>query len=204
MKLLPFTYPWIVRKNIIGKILDVGCGDGAQMSMINSDRELNVTGLDLYKPYVEKAKKSGVYTNVLLGDVRKMNFKKASFDTVLSSQVVEHLTKIEARKLISTMEKIAKKRIIIGTTNGFFPFDPLEGKDGNPLQVHKSGWSIEEFKREGYHVYGQGLGIVYKPYGLAHRLSSVNMVWFLLSYLLAPVTYVFPQVSAYLIAVKSL
>jgi SAM-dependent methyltransferase len=202
MRLLPFTYPWIVRRDIEGSVLDVGCGDGAQMKMINFDNTLYVTGIDLYKPYVEKATKSGIYKKVLLGDIRKMKANSHSFDCVLSSQVVEHLTKKEAISLIDAMEKIAKKKVIIGTTNGFFPFDPLEGKDGNPLQVHKSGWSIKEFRELGYRVYGQGLGIVYKPDGLAHRYPGGNIIWFALSYLLSPITYYFPHISAYIIAVK--
>jgi SAM-dependent methyltransferase len=206
MKFLPFTYNWIIRNNLksVQTILDVGCGDGTQMMSLNFDKEFEVTGIDLYKPYLEKAKKSGFYTRVLSADVREIKQEKQSFDAVISSQVVEHLEKEEALELMKSMEKIAKKTVIVATTNGFFPFDPLEGRDGNPLQVHKSGWDIMEMRKKGYRVYGQGLGIVYKPNGLAHKIenSFLRTLLFGFSYLLSPLTYYFPQISAYIIAVK--
>lgn len=184
-------------------VLDVGCGDGAQMCMINPDKKYEVTGIDLYKPYLEKAKKTNVYKKVLLGDVRTLSIPDSSYDIVFCSQVVEHLTKNEAVKLIKEMERIARKKVIIGTTNGFFPFDPLEGKDGNPLQVHKSGWTVDEMRKMKYAVFGQGLGIVYKPGGLAHNASALKPLWFAISYILSPITYFFPVLSAYIISVKN-
>lgn len=208
MKLRPFSYPWIIRKHLedAKTVLDVGCGDGTLMSMVNYDKKYEVTGIDLFKPYLEEAKKTGAYKKVIFGDVRKLVQKKQTFDIVLSSQVVEHLGKKDAVQLIETMEKIAKKKVIIGTTHGFFPFDPLEGKDNNPLQVHKSGWEISEFKKRDYKTYGQGLAIVYKPDGLAHKVDSflLQQILFALSYGLSPLTYSFPQTSAYLVAVKEM
>ncbi len=184
-------------------ILDVGCGDGAQMAAINFDKKYKVTGVDLYKPYLKKAEKTGLYSTLTYGDVRKLKYKKNSFDIVFSSQVVEHLEKEESLQLIEEMERIAKKKVIIGTTNGFFPFDPLEGKDKNPLQVHKSGWGVLEMSRLGYSVFGQGLGLVYKPWGLAHKIPQLNTLWFGLSYVFSPITYIFPYISAYIIVVKN-
>ncbi|GIW59903.1 MAG: hypothetical protein KatS3mg087_0969 [Patescibacteria group bacterium] len=202
----PFSYSWIIRTklNNITTVLDIGCGEGATMSDINYDRQLNVTGIDLYEPSVIVAQKRGSYNKVLVGDIRALPFGSKSFDAVVSSQVVEHLEKEEAQQLISQMETIGSKVIIVATTNGFFPFEPLEGEDDNPLQVHKSGWSVKEFQDRGYKVYGQGLGLIYKPEGLAHKSKHklIRNILFLVSYLFSPVVYYFPQLSAYLIAVK--
>lgn len=183
-------------------ILDVGCGDGATMATINFDKKYKVTGIDLYKPSLIKAKKTGVYNKLLLEDIRNLQKKGEKYDVVFSSQVVEHLTKTEALKLIKVMETLAKKKTIIGTTNGFFPFHQIQGEDKNPLQVHKSGWKISEFQKSNYKVVGQGAGFVYKPWGLGHKFPALNQVWFSLSYLLSPVQYLFPQLSTYIIAVK--
>ena len=49
------------------------------------------------------------------------------------------------------MEKIARKKIIIFTPNGFLR---QEEHDNNPWQVHKSGWNINEMKSLGYNVIG--------------------------------------------------
>ncbi len=49
------------------------------------------------------------------------------------------------------MEKIAKKKIIIFTPNGFLP----QGKyDDNPWQIHRSGWTSKEMENKGYKVIG--------------------------------------------------
>lgn len=202
--LLPFTYPWIYRKHLgaFVNILDVGCGDGSLMEYVNFDGKYKVTGVDLYKPYIKSAKEKGVYERVLLGDIRKIKFPKDSFDVVMSSQVIEHLEKKEALKLIKEMFKISRKKIIVGTTNGFFPFDPLEGGDSNPLQVHKSGWKITELIRDDFKVYGQGLGLILRPGGLAHRVKGLSYAFSLISYLLSPLVYFVPRLSTYIIAVK--
>src|SRR5215204_221119 len=128
MKLrLPFTYPWIIRHHLRNAhtVLDVGCGDGALIQQVNFDNKYQVVGVDLYKPAVEQARRTKLYKAVKLGDVRKLKIKPKSFDVVFSSQVVEHLNKKEALLLIKEMEKIAKKKVVIGTTNGFFPFHQI-------------------------------------------------------------------------------
>ncbi len=206
MNIIPFSYSWIIRKELANAktILDVGCGDGVTMATINFDKKYDVTGIDLYKPYLNLAKKTGVYKKVMLGDVRNLQKQGNKYDVVLSSQVVEHLTKKEALKLIKVMESLAIKKVIIGTTNGYFPYHPLQGRDNNPLQVHKCGWEVDEFKSFHYKVCGQGTGIIYKPWGLAHKLPKLNPIWFTLSYILAPFQYYYPSISAYLIAVKSI
>jgi len=72
------------------------------------------------------------------------NFKENSFDCVLASDVIEHFSKEEGYKLIEMMEKIARRKVIIYTPNGFLK----QGEyDNNPWQVHKSGWNVKEMKK---------------------------------------------------------
>ena len=58
-------------------------------------------------------------------------------------EVIEHLEKEEAIRLIEDMEKIARKKIIITTPVGFL--ENYEA-DGNLYQTHKSGFYPEDFK----------------------------------------------------------
>lgn len=203
--ILPFSYSWIFKRKMgkVKRVLDVGCGEGRIMSVINHKREYTVTGVDLYKPYLDYARELGVYHRLIQNDIRMNKFKHQSFDVVISSQVIEHLKKKEALDLIKEMERTARKRVVLGTTNGYFPYDPYLRKDDNPLQIHKSGWGINELHALGYKVYGQGLSIVYKPGGLAYRYPKFGVLFFAVSYLFSPLTYFFPKISAYLIAVKN-
>jgi hypothetical protein len=78
-------------------------------------------------------------------------FSPKSFDCVLGLDLIEHLEKEEGFRLISMMEKIAKKRVIIFTPNGLLPQEEF---GGNILQIHKSGWSVEEMREKGFRVIG--------------------------------------------------
>lgn len=203
LDIFPFTYQWIIARELVGTktILDVGCGDGYLISLLNKDKKFRVVGVDLYKPYLKIAKERGVFKRLIRKDIRYLKFPEKSFDVVMSSQVVEHLGKRESQRLIREMERIARYKVLVGTTNGFFPFDAIEGGDKNPLQVHKSGWSPEEFRKQGYKVYGQAAGFIYKPGGLGHRFKELGYVFYAISYLLSPLIYLFPKFSTYLVAV---
>jgi hypothetical protein len=65
--------------------------------------------------------------------------------------LIEHLNKKDGLKLISMMEKIARKKVIIFTPNGFLKQGALYD---NPWQVHKSGWTAKEMQKKGYKVIG--------------------------------------------------
>lgn len=204
MRMLPFTYPWIVRKLLTGKVLDVGCGNGDFFAQVNFDKIYEAVGVELFDPYIDAARRVGAYKKIIKKDVRKIDFPELSFDTVLCSQVIEHVTKKEGDALIILMEKIATKRIIIGTPNGHYH---QESYDGNHLQEHKSHWSVADFQKKGYHVYGQGLKYIYGEEGLLQKYGNnlvIKYMLFLLSYITGPIIYFFPTLSAQLIAVKIL
>ncbi len=90
-------------------------------------------------------------------DLRKIGagreFQEKSFDCVCAFDVIEHLAKEDGLKLINSMERIARKKVIISTPNGFLS----QGIHyGNPFQVHLSGWEVKEMKDMGYRVTGVG------------------------------------------------
>ena len=203
---LPFTYAWIIRKclDAFKSVLDLGCSDGVLMEKVNYDQKFEVTGVDLFKPDLLKAKKKNVYKKLIHADIRKLKLNQ-SFDVVLSSQVIEHLTRKEGEKLIKRMERLAEKRVVIATTVGFLPYNPIQGDEsGNIFQEHKSGWKLEEFQKLGYRVYGQGTRFIYKEGCILRNAPEyTHPLFFGLSYLFSPINYYFPETSAYLqIAVK--
>lgn len=202
---LPLTYPNIIWQKLNKKaktVLDVGCGDGSLMSLFNRDKRFEVTGIDGYPPCLKMAKKIRVYNKLVLGDIRKISFKKDSFDIVLCSQVIEQLKKEEGKKLIDDLEKIARKQVIFG-----LPIHecPQQTYEGNPFETFKSLWTITEFKNRGYKVYGQGSLLVYGEHGLADSLPKMlRPAIFAFSYFLSPVWYAFPKLAAHLVCVKNL
>lgn len=132
-------------------LLDVGCGNDSPIGSFSQN--LYCVGVDAFKPSIKKSKEKNIhdkYYNIDVLDISKQ-FESGSFDVVLASDLIEHLEKKDGNELINKMEKIAKKKVIILTPNGFLKQGEF---DNNPWQVHKSGWSIKEMESKGYEVIG--------------------------------------------------
>lgn len=130
-------------------VLDVGCGKNSLIRFFS--RKIYAEGVDIYEPYIKESERKKIHHRYHLQDLSNLDFAKNSFDCVMALDVVEHFEKAAALGLIGKLEAIAKKRVIIFTTNGFVPQHSL---DGNPWQVHRSGFSPAEMRQRGYRVIG--------------------------------------------------
>jgi 2-polyprenyl-3-methyl-5-hydroxy-6-metoxy-1,4-benzoquinol methylase len=133
-------------------VLDVGCGKNS--NLIQIEKYLNhCVGVDIFGPDLALAKKNKTYSRYVNADIRHLNrlFKEKTFDCVMAMDVIEHLTKPEAKKLMYNMEKIAKKLVLISTPNGFV-HQGMVG--GNKFQIHKCGFTSRELRDLGFSVIG--------------------------------------------------
>lgn len=135
-----------------GTLLDVGCGSLSPVKRF-SKRMKKVTGIDAYQPSIDRSRALEIHHEYKLMNVMEMTkeFPEKSFDIVVASDLIEHLEKEDGFRLMEMMEKLARKKVIIFTPNGF-----LEQReyDGNTLQIHLSGWEVEEMQERGYRVQG--------------------------------------------------
>ncbi len=204
---LPFSYMWLLRISIgdCKTVLDLGCGDGSLMGLLSQNNKWQITGVDIYKQSIERAKRSNIYHELFQGDLLKTiknNKLKPRYDVVFFSQVIEHITRSQGEQILDEIETLARKRIVVGTPRGFME-QPHEFLDGNPYQVHKSGWSIEDFSSRGYKVYGVGFWPIWSYHGLGRNAGIFGkIVSNLISYMMSPVVYYFPQLAAGVIAIK--
>jgi ubiquinone/menaquinone biosynthesis C-methylase UbiE len=153
-------------------VLDVGCGfNNPAMSWIYAKfgrANILSVGVDMFEPYLEVSIKNKVHDQYYQMDVREglQVFGDKSFDLVIAIDLIEHMTKEEGLALIKEMERIAKKRVLISTPNGFVVnriedspavlqmSDGTKVKDFNQLMNHQSGWTVGEFRKLGYTVKG--------------------------------------------------
>ncbi len=88
------------------KILDIGCGIGD--FCINSKK---ITGVDHNRQSLTIAKKRGC--KVVYGDVLHLPFRAANFDGVFCAHVIEHFDPLGARRLLSEINRVLKKKGIL-------------------------------------------------------------------------------------------
>lgn len=99
---IPFTMLNTILKNLdktSRSILDVGCGKGQPMKYINRHKKYFTVGVDIFEPYINLCKEQQIHNEYILGDVRNLEFKNQSYDVVLCTEVLEHLTQAEISEL---------------------------------------------------------------------------------------------------------
>ena len=88
-----------------GKILDIACGIGEFSVYFDKDKKI---GLDNEEKYINYAKKKFNRT-FIIGDALDLNFKKNSFDSILMSGFLHHLSDEDITKAIKEVHKVLKK-----------------------------------------------------------------------------------------------
>lgn len=145
-------------------VLDLGCGPDSPIQYCDIDYSI---GVEAYGPYIKESSQKGIHDDYVKADITDLTFSEDQFESVILIEVLEHLNKKEGLNLLTEVEKWAEKKVIISTPNGFLP---QKGKDGNPLQKHRSGYKLKEMRRKGYKAYGMA-GLRY----LREENTSKNM-----------------------------
>lgn len=195
-------YFWTLSKELSGvkSVLDVGCGYDSPLAKLR--KTFTSEGIDIFRKNIILSRKYHMHDKHKVGDIRKLSriFKPKSFDAVIALDVIEHVTKKEAIKLIKSCERIAIKKVILVTPNGFYEQGELFN---NPYQAHHSGWNQEDLKKLGYQVnglrgfkylWGKNADIKYKPW----------LFWGFVTFASQFIFYYFPSWSFDLLAVKNI
>jgi SAM-dependent methyltransferase len=140
-----------LRGELVGcqSVLDVGCGRSSVLEAL--PRVPHAVGVDAYEPALEESRWRGIHDEYIQADVTQLGLSAGSFDAVLIMDLIEHLEHEQGKELIERMGRAAARKLIIFTPNGFVEQDEY---DGNPLQIHRSGWTVDDFKRLGFRVVG--------------------------------------------------
>jgi 2-polyprenyl-6-hydroxyphenyl methylase / 3-demethylubiquinone-9 3-methyltransferase len=112
------------------KVLEVGCGRGFYLQALSYFSFLKeIHGIDLNKQYLAKAKKVCKDKRITLqkGSIYELPYPAGSFDFVLASEILEHLTDDAAA--LKEIKRVLKPggTLVITVPNEQFPFlwDPL-------------------------------------------------------------------------------
>ena len=161
-------------------VLDVGCGSNSPLSKIK--KHFYCVGVDIHKPSIAASRQQKIHDEHVVGNVFDIDklLRGKRFDAVVALDLIEHLPKEKGWKLLRKMTKLAKKKVLLLTPNGFIKQTPV---DGNEFQKHLSGWSVDDFKQMGYQIYGiRGLKwlrgeyatIKWKPWFFWSAVSTIS------------------------------
>lgn len=113
------------------RALDVGCGNGIQMTFPLGAQGYTVLGIDMHEPSIEYAKSQNVFPNVkfLKGDVYVIArphaeaISPSKFDIIILSDILEHLENPE--KLLRDCKNLLADSgiILVSIPNGFGLFE---------------------------------------------------------------------------------
>lgn len=174
----------------VRSVLDIGCGRGIVGALVRIYREPErIVGVDAYEPYVSFCRRAGHYDDLLNIDVKtaSLPFNNDEFDLGTAIEVIEHLPRVDGARLLDELERVSKM-VVISTPNRFFQQNSY---DENPFQQHLSRWTVSDFVRRGYTVYGAG-GLLF----FGHELG-------LLSYALSRITIPLPRLSGTILCAYS-
>ena len=127
-------------------VLDLGCGLCAPTKTLKCKGMLHCDG---FEKYLDQVKKDVMVCQV---DLRSLlPFPNDSYDVVLLLDVIEHLYKEEARFALLEAERVARKRVIVYTPNGFVKQEHDAWNLGGAVwQQHRCGFTLKELEDLGY------------------------------------------------------
>jgi len=106
------------------RVLDVGCGNGSELTLPLARLGFDVTGIDIHAPSIAHASKLGVNVGNLryvCGRVEELT--STPYDVVILSEVLEHVRDPELL-LLASIEHLNKEGLIIITVpNGYGEFE---------------------------------------------------------------------------------
>ena len=148
--------------------IDIGCGKGTMGALLRNYRPVEYSvGVDAFPPYLVHNANRGYYDDLMLIDLERcesLPFRDKEFDLVLCIEVVEHLERNNALRIIDELGRIGR-RAIVSTPSVEVPRPAL---DGNPWQRHRCVITRKDFRDHGYEV--NGVGPMRIPY-MTHLLS---------------------------------
>ncbi|HET6568349.1 MAG TPA: class I SAM-dependent methyltransferase [Rhodothermales bacterium] len=131
-------------------VLDAGCGEGHTVKYLaERNPDLKLTGVDVSEGAVGFAQEQlGDRARFRAGSVYKLPFSDRSFDTVVCSEVLEHLD--EPERAVAELKRVARNAVVITVPRE--PYFQWLNNVGQWLGVspdpgHVNFWNKEEFQR---------------------------------------------------------
>jgi 2-polyprenyl-3-methyl-5-hydroxy-6-metoxy-1,4-benzoquinol methylase len=137
------------------KILDIGAGFGKWGFLIRDtfdvmtfqrfnkkDWKMDITAIEPFPNCITPIQEQ-IYNRIIKKDFFECIDELGQFDLVIFGDVIEHFEKEVGHKVLKKILEHTNN-VIVSTPNGFMPQGAWAE---NQLEIHKSGWTIKDFKK---------------------------------------------------------
>lgn len=152
------------------KVLDLGCGNGNVLKLLNENMDAKLYGLDLSDKMILQAKKKlGNNAHLSVGDAENLPYNDNEFDAVICNASFHHYTKPHA--VLKEIKRILRKGGILVLGDPTAPFNWylkilnhfLKYSDSGDFKIYSrkeiiellssSGFYVEDFKKINYRTF---------------------------------------------------
>jgi predicted TPR repeat methyltransferase len=133
-------------------VLDVGAGDGKWGGILKG-KVKKIVALEVWLPLIEPLLQSGLYDEVIEGNVRGF-LDWDRFNTVILGDVLEHFCRKKGMRLVETLKLISADVYLT------IPISPCPQDGmvyGNPYETHHEQWKHEELTALGFKLLHRGM-----------------------------------------------
>ena len=163
----PLDLDPVVLPLVAGKtVLDLGCGYGHWGHLLRTHyfsddpaKAARITGVDIHEGNVAFCRRMGTYDELGCADALDFLARQpaAAFDTIIATELIEHLPKPAGETLLAEVVRVAAKAAILSTPNWEYLRPGAMTMTGfNEHEHHVSAWRPAEFRRRGFTVRGVG------------------------------------------------
>lgn len=169
MDMAPDDMILILRQHQAKTICDAGCGCGIYCTKLLRNG-FSVFGFDISEDAVQIAKGNAPEAELKTADICMTGYDSDSFDAVISGDVLDHMTKVDANLALQELCRIVKPGGIVVFTLDF----PDEEYGKEPHQKNTDGDFV--------YTSGKWAGMVFHPYTyeeikqILHKTENYNIV----------------------------
>lgn len=136
-------------------VLDVGCGFGKWGYLCREYLDVfpgrpfkeqwttRIDGIEFFESYIMEHQRF-LYSNIMIGDVRDLCKEIDQYDLIIAGDVIEHMFKDEAEAVVETLYARANQLLMVNIPLGPGWIHPEAY--GNPAELHRSEWYVEDFQ----------------------------------------------------------
>ncbi len=135
-------------------VLDVGCGFGLwgflcrEYLDVFCERvqpeqwKVRIDAVEVFEPYIQ-AHQRALYDSIIVADIRDAAAGLDSYDLIIVGDMIEHLDKAEGVDVLECLYEKARKALLVNVPIG--PGWDHPENHGNPAELHRSEWAVEDF-----------------------------------------------------------